>query len=571
MPAFDEFRVVVQPGLPAGDQWTVRIDESPIPLQVGKSVTLQPALTKQQLEELRQTGWTDVTKMKGIGKSVWESVFSNILGSALDASAQFAAVNGRRLRLVMVRLGAETETPNPAQIGVAELPFEALCHPVTQDFFAIDTQTPVSRGLQVRPDRPTEKVTPPLRVLLFAAEPKDKANVQAVAEVGNINGLLGAHAEIQTKVCVSGLYDEFRTALRDFKPHVVHFAGHGGYAVVGDDPNPRPHLCFVRPDNGNTFEVDADTLGAAIKHRAPRLVVLTACASAAPGPAGYPYRCRALEGIAQRLVIGGSGVSAAIAMQFDIESTAAETFSREFYKHLLDPNLCLDEAVTLARLELSQKMTVGHRAWVNPTVFWRCVEGRVFELETSIDPNSIPDLPAWDARVEANLEFLTGLANDPVLGAEQANKVFEKIREAEAKRSELLRQCIRLSPETAAAGTQAVFKVLVRTASPGVATHLSFRVVLPDGVTFISAARPDGTPVATATLAEGTHEIVLPNPSMNAEWPAGEREVVRLRVAVAATRAPGLASPVIDAVVLQKNHIDVKAKVLNPILFVHRP
>jgi len=93
MPAFDEFRVVVQPGLPAGDQWTVRIDESPIPLQVGKSVTLQPALTKQQLEELRQTGWTDVTKMKGIGKSVWALVFPNIRGAGVGAAGQFAAVN----------------------------------------------------------------------------------------------------------------------------------------------------------------------------------------------------------------------------------------------------------------------------------------------------------------------------------------------------------------------------------------------------------------------------------------------------------------------------------------------
>ena len=101
MPAFDEFRVVVQPALPAAGQWTVRIDQSPIPLQVGKSVTLQPVLTKQQLEELRQAGWTDVNKLKGIGQNVWASVLSNTLGALLDASAQLTAQNGRRLRLVM--------------------------------------------------------------------------------------------------------------------------------------------------------------------------------------------------------------------------------------------------------------------------------------------------------------------------------------------------------------------------------------------------------------------------------------------------------------------------------------
>ena len=571
MAAFDEFRVVVQPALPAAGQWTIRIDESPIPLQVGNSVTLQPVLTRQQLEELRQAGWADLNKLKGIGRDVWASVLSNALGASLDASVQLAVQNGRRLRLVMVRLGAETETPGPAQIGVAELPFEALCHPVTQDFFAIDRHTPVSRGLQVRPDRSTQTLTPPLRVLLFAAEPLDRANVQAVGEIGQIDAQLAPQADIQTRVCVTGLYDDFRKALREFDPHVVHFAGHGGYAVVGDDPNPRPHLCFVRPDNGNTFEVDADTLAAAIRHRSTRLVVLTACASAAPGPAGYPYRCRALEGIAQRLVIGTSGVSAAIAMQFDIETTAAVAFSDEFYRRLLEPDLCLDEAVTMARLEMAQQTGVGHRAWVNPTVFWRCLDGRLFQLDTSIDPARIPELYAWDARVEANLEFLAGLAADQVLGPMQAAVVLKGIREAEAKRSELFRQCIRLSAETAAPGTQAVFQVLVRTASPGIASQLQFRFALPAGVTLIGVTKPDGTAVPTAAVGTGGHEVALLNPSNNAEWPAGEREVARITVAVAATRAPGLANPTVDGAVLRKNNVDLKPKTFNPILFVHRP
>ena len=155
MAAFDEFRLVVQPVLGATGQWTVRIDESPIKMLVNNSVTLQPTLTRQQLEELRQAGWVDLNKLKSIGENVWTSVLSNVLGPSLDASAQFAAQNGRRLRLVLVRLGTETELAGPGQIAVAELPFEALCHPTTKDFFAIDRNTPVSRGLQVRPDRST--------------------------------------------------------------------------------------------------------------------------------------------------------------------------------------------------------------------------------------------------------------------------------------------------------------------------------------------------------------------------------------------------------------------------------
>ncbi|MFX7090586.1 CHAT domain-containing protein, partial [Acinetobacter baumannii] len=83
------------------------------------------------------------------------------------------------------------------------------------------------------------------------------------------------------------------------------------------------------------------------------LVVITGCSTAALPPpiAGAPYGTTAFDGIAQRLVSPGSlsFVSAVVAMQFDLESAAAVSFSGKFYGTLLNPGTTIDEAVTAAR------------------------------------------------------------------------------------------------------------------------------------------------------------------------------------------------------------------------------
>jgi hypothetical protein len=568
MSTFDEFRLVVQTAIPANGSWTVRIDASPLPQQVGDSVTLKPSFSRADLEKLRQAGWVDLVKLKDIGKCVWSSVLSTHLGPSLDASALFTAANGRRLRLVLVGLGTETEAL-AGQVAVAELPFEALCHPKTGDFFAVDDNTPVSRGLQVRPDRSAQAIPPPVRVLLVAADPKDKAYANAKDEVDQIKKILKPLGDVDVTISNTGLYDDFRTALKAHDPHIVHFAGHGGYAVVGDDPNPRPHLCFVRADNGNTFEVDADTLAVQLRSRNVRLVVLTACASAAPGPPGFPYYCRALEGVAQRLVLGTSGVNAAVAMQFDLETDVAVKFSEVFYDRLLDPDCCLDEAVTIARKEITALKGLGHRAWVNPTVFWRCIDARVFEFDTALQPTAIPQLRVCEVRLDAQLKFVTDWSSDPMFRAIQAQKVLSEVRDIELQRSILYRQCLRLSPETTAPGGQVHFHVYLRISSPGIIDQVSFRIILPTGLLLLSAEDPAGGALPLAAVAPSAYDIIVNSPESGI-WEPGEREVALISVDVDAQQSLGLISPAVDRAIMRKNAANIKLRMLNPILFVHR-
>src|SRR3989442_16045320 len=121
MPAFDEFRLVVQPAMTAGGEWTVRIDESNIKAQIGRSATLQPTMLREQLEALRKAGFNDLVKLKGIGTAVWSSVLSDTLGPSLEASTQVATDPGRRLRVVLLRLGIHADPP-PGKIAGSGLP-----------------------------------------------------------------------------------------------------------------------------------------------------------------------------------------------------------------------------------------------------------------------------------------------------------------------------------------------------------------------------------------------------------------------------------------------------------------
>ena len=478
MRTYGEFRLVVAPVLGDATRWTVRLDRSPIALQTGQLGDVKPTLTREQIGLLQAGGgWPNINTLKAIGDSVWSSLLPAPLNASFVAAYQYAQVTNKGMRVVLVRQVSETEALAPGQVGLPEVPFEAIRQPGA-NFLALDELTPVSRGLQVEADQPAYHVDPPLRILVVVAKPDDKPHAAVGDEAAAISGTVAPLGGlVSLKVSPSGTYDEFRAQLDAFRPHVVHFVGHGGYAVIGDDPTSQPHLCFVRGDNGQSRYVDADTLSDALQNREVRLVVLTACQSAAAAPAlDGAYDPRAMDGIAQRLVLGSSGVSAAVAMQFDFEAAAAVAFSRELYRHLLDPERALDEAVTLARKEILQQLAPGHRAWVTPVVYWRCRDGRVFDIgaiDGPPDPAGRAELQALEVaretRIKTMAEFQDLFAGQPAGAGILIGKSMKVLAEIDDRRSVLFRQCVRLSAmaDTTIAGSEARLRILLRTAVAG--------------------------------------------------------------------------------------------------------
>jgi hypothetical protein len=539
MRTYEEFRLVVAPVLGDSSKWTVQLDRCPIPaLRATRDVV--PTITRAQLGQLQvSAGWPNIAALQDIGDSVWASLLPTPLDASFQASLHFVRAKNQGLRVVVVRKG-EGDPPPAGQVGLPEVPFEALFPPGGPTFVALDEVTPISRGLHIEADQPAYHVDPPLRVLLVVAKPSDKPRAAVTTEANTILATVAPLGpRVTVKVTADGTYDTFRAELDAFRPHIVHFIGHGGYAPVDGDPTPRPHLCFVRSAADTRSDpVDGDRLDLALLNREVRLVILTACQSAGAAPALGDYDPRALDGIAQRLVLGSSGVSAAVAMQFDFEADAAEAFSGALYRHLLDPERALDEAVTLARREILARLNSGHRAWVTPVVYWRCREGRVFDLGTfdGVDPALRDELRAQDVvrdtRIKMLAEFRDVLAAQPVGPNSLAASSMKALADVDKRRSEILGQTVRLLAETdtTPAGGPARLRVLLRTGSPGVVDRVRFRLALVPGLSLQGSAPAAGIGAVPALgfdppgQAE-TAEITILDPSGGQAWAAGEREV----------------------------------------------
>jgi hypothetical protein len=579
---YEEFRLVVTPVLHDPSRWTVRVDRSPVPAHAGMAQDVAPSMTREQLGQLQAgSGWPNIGTLQAIGDCVWSSILPTPLNFSFDAAYAAATARQHGMRVVVVRQVGGGPAADPNRVGLPEMPFEAIRRPDAKKFLALDELTPLSRGLQIEPDQPPYHLEPPVRVLVVVAKPKDKPSAAVGDEGAAIQGVVAPlGAQVSLKLSPSGTYEEFRAQLEAFRPHVVHFVGHGGYAPIGDDPTPQPHICFERSDDGKTHYVDADTLSNALESRDVRLVVLTACQSAGAAPALGPYEPQALDGIAQRLVLSTSGVSAAVAMQFDFEAAAAVAFSRELYRHLLDPGRALDEAVTLARKEVLQQMNAGHRAWVTPVVYWRCRDGRVFDIggfDGPLDHNRAFTLQGLEAtretRIKTFVGFLPLLAANPASAPKIVADNMTELTRLDDERGQLFRQCLRLSAESAPAGGRAQLRILLRTAVAGRVDLVRLRLRLPDGLALQPSLGAAGLPhaPAIAPVPSGEWDVLVSQPSAGAPWPPGEREIGTLVTDVGSTVAFGFVDLRITEAEMTRGAAAVKLRALEPLLFAMMP
>lgn len=114
----------------------------------------------------------------------------------------------------------------------------------------------------------------PLRILFLAANPTDNVRLRLEAEYRLLRNRMHDNAEAgncELRVEFAARPAELQTALLEYKPHVVHFAGHGNGEGI--------HL---ETDEGRTCPVSAAQLSTllTLARRHVRLVVLNACRSA---------------------------------------------------------------------------------------------------------------------------------------------------------------------------------------------------------------------------------------------------------------------------------------------------
>lgn len=568
MAEYEEFRIELTPNLQSAGTWNVNLVECPIKTLVGSKGVINPQFTRQQLRRLRsRSGWPDPPTLKMIGQSVWNSVMTPQLDGAFEASLAFleAQAQGKRLRVTLVILGQGSETAGGNGIKLSELPVEALYKDAHQ-FLATDVKTPVSRSLQAKPDREPHRITLPLRVLIVVAAPNDKPPASVADESQAIRNALAMHAglggAIQLEFCEPPTRDELKKRLSSKPYHILHFVGHGGFDIFGDVLNPRSYLCLIRSDNSNSDPIDADDLANLLRNTGIRLVVFTACQSAAATPVDNtiipvvddePYNISAFEGIAQRILSGFSDVTAAVAMQFDLESEAAVNFTRVFYENLLRSEKNLDEVVTLARRELAllPRFGTGHRAWITPTVYWRCKDGKVFDVDSlteHLSPETLSKLQELQVQIASYRRVLEDIARQPPDIRDKLTSLrtqYQELLEAFlSERGQLLGESVRLRGGSTKPGEEIDCRLSLRVRLSGIIDLIKVVIQYDTAkLSFVSSGAGQDTPgniPFIKSVAPNELEVLVSNPSTGLSWSPREYEVGALKFKTATDIQSGI-------------------------------
>ena len=420
---FEEFRIeinsegeAVREGSKKPPEWHVRILSCPIDEFNDRSTRIRPSFTIQQLNFLRrrQGQDPDLGQLRTIGDAVRKSILDEKLEPALVASVALARSQGKGLRLVFV---LKQEKVAEDSISPAELPVEAIRFPqilTLTDFPATGRNFTVSRSLG-QPTVAPREVIYPVRMLVVAAAPIDQNDVKAEESLSAIRAALNGLA-----------FDAAGQPLAN-GPVRVDLLRPTDQGPVPATPTRRRALAYRpfrrpwrvptrrrRPDAARPTSCSSGrpvgkatpsgpTSSASLSTRPGlRLVVLTACSSAAaqpkdPGKSKYP--ANAFDGVAHHL-LRATEVSAVVAMQFDYEVAAAKVFAREFYKSLLADQQDIDVAVSRCRQELATQFDLGSGVWITPALYSRSRNGRVFEIRerlglggSVIDADTLRPLP----------------------------------------------------------------------------------------------------------------------------------------------------------------------------------
>jgi hypothetical protein len=564
---YEEFRLQITPDLAVPGQVALQILECPVAGMAGPQGAATAPFPAADLTALRDPAhWNggNAAELHRIGAAAFSSVTNGFVAAAIQAGVAAAEARGHRMRLVFSLVPAEGEHPSP--VRVSELPVEVIYTP-GGSFYAPQIATPISRALQAKPDRPTVQLTPPLRILAVAASPNGLPPADIAAERAAIEGALAelkASGSVVLDLCEPPTREELVKRLRTAY-HVVHFVTHGSIARIGDDPTPKAFIC-LQDAAGDLDPLDGDTLDLLLRNcPTVNMVVITGCSTARLPAAvpGNPFAATAFDGIAQRLLGTGnaSRVSAVVAMQFDLVSAAAVPFSREFYTQLLKPDMTLDAAVTHARNAVIGAVNLSSPAWANPVLYWRCENGRAFDVQPVVaQPLSAADqaeLTALDIQIDTIRKVIDDIAAQPepirTAAAPLRDNWSRQIEDLYARKSALLGNAIRLKGGSGVVNQNMTFSLALRIRSAAIIRRVVVKLAFEaESFEFVSAAAGADTHNAPLTAAAPTNvTLSIDDVSAGAVVNEGEYEIatvtLRVRSAVPSTRSVRIVAPQVTA------------------------
>jgi WD40 repeat protein len=228
-----------------------------------------------------------------------------------------------------------------------------------------------------------------LRVLVAWANPDTSVwpPIQGIeAEAASIRHALirlpRTHAEV--RVLVHATRAELEPQLREWRPHVLHFAGHGGFPGAPDDPGDltAPSLVLEgkhTPARRRHDYLTAADLRALCAECGVQIVVLNCCWGARTSSH--------FTGVAQSLTAAGVGrpVPVVVAHQFPVTQGAAAGFSGPFYRDLALASPVEDAVRAFRDAARAGPFAHGAPDWGVPAVFLGVRQSLLFRSER-VDP-----------------------------------------------------------------------------------------------------------------------------------------------------------------------------------------
>lgn len=307
------------------------------------------------------------------GSKLYDCVFQGAIRNTLQKSLkqmQHAPRQGLRLRLHL----AEAHS-------LIDLPWEFLYDPENRRFFSHSNITPIIRFMAFSDTVAPLPVTPPFKVLVMIAKPKDLPGLNVEAEWTQIENALSQPKQrgiVEITRLEKASLPTLQAQLRQGEYHIFHFVGHGGFDVTTESS-----LLMFEDESGTSHPVAGDHLGALLRdHPSLRLVLLNACEGARTG------RTDPFAGVAQHLV--QQGLPAVIAMQFAISDKAAIILAQELYKALAD-RYSIDAALAEARKAIFTEN--NDIEWGTPVLYMRTPDGRMFDTTIMPRANIKPKVP----------------------------------------------------------------------------------------------------------------------------------------------------------------------------------
>ncbi|GAA3688387.1 hypothetical protein GCM10023081_27150 [Arthrobacter ginkgonis] len=317
--------------------------------------------------------------LREVGQQLFQALFTGPVNGTYRASLGAAQRSGQQLRVVLRLTASE----------LAGLPWEMLFDPETESYLC--RTRPLLRRIPASDYSPDPlEVVPPLRILGIAASPRDLGALDIDAEKQHLARALAepiAAGLVELVWVPQATWSSVQAHLLGGPWHIVHFIGHGGYDLHGQEG----HIALISA-SGRSDMVESSRLVDLLREAdpTPQLVVLNSCSTGEAGEEDL------FSGTAAALVRGG--ISAVVAMQFAVSDTAAVAFARGFYDAIAHGR-DIDKAAGSGRTSI---LGLASLEWVTPVLYVRGSSTRLFTLSG----RPVPHKPGPPPGPEVNPVYL---------------------------------------------------------------------------------------------------------------------------------------------------------------------